>query len=351
VIPSAYVPRQYIARNHLRPRLGAIRILAVALILAGATLGATSAQPNESVRAELIRLQEQAGITLAAYDSENLDVTVFAGRSIVDIGSHFSKGARLGAISQDGAEVGGAFDRLSSMFGTSRLDGTDRRDYPTVFGPYRSCWNYDKSKIALSIKNSAGPFHSALRILDLASKATRDIDSSAFIYLTPQCWSPDGTRITYETQEPLHEKKDGSSEIVNPTVKIYDFGRSNFQALARGSDPSWSPDGKWVAFRDHDTYYSIAPSGDGRRVLFHKESTHSGLIWSPDSRIVAYLSRNGLFERPIIMDVGPVRLRVRRLSDNSEDWIAQLYDTNLLNFQWLENKDLITRAHDKLPPK
>jgi WD40-like Beta Propeller Repeat len=328
-----------------------IRILFFALIVAATTLSVTGAQPNESVRAELIRLQEQAGLTLAAYDSENLDVTVFADRSIVHTGSHFSKGARLGAISQDGTEVGGSFDRLSSMFGTSRLDDTDRLDFPTVFGPYSSCWNYDKSKIALSIKNSVGPFHSALRILDVASKTTRDIDSSAFIYLTPQCWSPDGTRITYETQEPLHRKKNGTGEIVNPTVKIYDFARSNSQALARGSDPSWSPDGKWIAFYDHNTYYSIAPSGDKRKVLFQKTDPYSGLIWSPDSRIVAYLSLNGLFERPIIMDVEPVRLRVRRLSDNSEDWLAQLFSTNLLSFQWLENKDLVARAQAKTPPK
>jgi WD40-like Beta Propeller Repeat len=322
-------------------------ILSLVLIAAGVI----GAQPNESVRGELIRLQEQNGLTLAGYNSENLNVALFAARSLSSTGDHFSKGARMGAISPDGTEVGGEFDSLSSMFGTSRLDGTDRRDYPAVFGPYRSCWNYDKSKIAMSIRDSAGPIHSALRILDVASKTTRDIDSSAFIYLTSQCWSPDGIRITYETQEPLHQKKDTTSEIVNPTVKIFDFEANKSRAFAAGSDPSWSPDGKWIAFRDHDTYYEIKPNGDDRKTLFHKQQAYSGLIWSPDSRIVAYLSLNGLFERPILMDVEPVRLRVRRLADNSEDWLAQLYSTNLLEFQWLENKDLVSRAKARTVPK
>jgi hypothetical protein len=42
--------------------------------------------------------------------------------------------------------------------------------------------------------------------------------------------------------------------------------------------------------------------------------------------------------------------RVGRLSDNSEDWLVQLYSTSIPEFQWLENKDLISRAHSKNTP-
>jgi hypothetical protein len=85
--------------------------------------------------------------------------------------------------------------------------------------------------------------------------------------------------------------------------------------------------------------------------IFHKSGADSGLAWSPDSRFVAYTSHNSAFERPFFMDVGPVRLRVRRLSDNSEDWVLQLSDSYLPDFQWIENEDLVTRGQAKTPPK
>jgi hypothetical protein len=74
-------------------------------------------------------------------------------------------------------------------------------------------------------------------------------------------------------------------------------------------------------------------------VLFKKMKALSGLWWSPDSRIVAYLSVNSTLERPVMSDVTPVRLRVVRLDDDSEDWIAQLSDAGLPNYQWVTNKN------------
>ncbi len=107
--------------------------------------------------------------------------------------------------------------------------------------------------------------------------------------------------------------------------------------LAKGRDATWSPDGNWIAFLDDDTYYAISPSGENGRELFKSRGALSGLWWSPDSRTVAYASRNRLFERPLIaVDVGWVRLRVRRLADNSEDWVAQLSDVHIPSYQWVE---------------
>lgn len=37
-----------------------------------------------------------------------------------------------------------------------------------------------------------------------------------------------------------------------------------------------------------------------------------------------------------MLDVGPVRLRGRRLDDNSEDWVAQLSDAHIPSYQWVE---------------
>ena len=311
-----------------------------AVLLAAVTLGAS---PRGSVRDELIRRQRVSGLTLAALYSGKLDIVMFSPRSLLETGYAF-RGIRGALISASGNEI---LLSDSNKFSTAQLDGGGLQRHVDRPGGYRICWSYDRSKILTSIEDSPDPFHSKLRLVDVPSQTARDIDSSAYVFLTPQCFSPDGKQATYETQDSMGRKKDGSGETVNPTVKIYDFEQSRGQELAKGSEPSWSPDGKQIAFRDHDTYYAIDPSGGAQRVLFHKSGADSGLAWSPDSRLVAYTSHNGALERPIILDVGPVRLRVRRLSDNSEDWVLQLTDAYLPQFQWIENKDLTARAQSK----
>jgi hypothetical protein len=349
VSPSSFEPRASRGvESYFTVRLVVLAMFL--LILTGAGVGVTTAQPKETIRAELIRLQEQTGLTLDAFYNDDLDVVVFASRLLSETGFRFAKGTRMSSISMDGTYVAGEFARLSWMFGTSRLDGTDRRDYPGVVEPYRSCWNRDRSQILLSIEDRTEPFHTVLKILDVNSKTTRTIDASAYVFVTQQCWSPDGKRFVYETQEARREKKNGSSEEVNASVKIYDLVQSKIQELAKGSDPTWSPVGDRIAFRVHDTFYAMSPTGDLPKVLFHRRDSDSGFIWSPDARFVAYTSHNGAFERPFFMDVGPVRLRIRRLSDNSEDWVLQLYDSYLPEFQWIEKKDLISRAHSKNAP-
>jgi dipeptidyl aminopeptidase/acylaminoacyl peptidase len=339
----------------IRPR----RLLAplfFAVILGGISSVSPGARPKESVRDELIRRQSGTGLTLAAYYLANLNVVLFSSRSLAETGEHVgdpqSKWVSDKAISPDGQEVAFRLDgfQAASTFAISRLDGSSRRDYSEIAMPSEMCWSYDRSKLLLSVRDSS-PDRTTLRLMDVTSKAIRDLDSGAYVYLTPQCWSPDGKYVAYETQDPIHRKKDGSGEIINPTVKLYDFDRNESRRLAKGSAPTWSPDGKHIAFLDHDSYFVIAPDGSARTTLFHEDAVHSGLIWSPDCQLVAFLSRNHLFEPPILLDVGPVRLRVRRLSDGSADWVAQLTDVYLPKFQWVETKDLISRAQSKRSPK
>jgi hypothetical protein len=160
--------------------------LAVALILAGATLGVTSAQPNESVRAELMRLQTRTGLTLAAFYSGDLQVVLFSSRYLAKTDNHFD-GLQSGLISSDGTETILLGNRSFTRLTTAKLDGSGIRQFPNASGGYRMCWNDDRSQILMSVEDKSEPFHTTLQILDVATKTTRDIDSSAFIFLTPQC--------------------------------------------------------------------------------------------------------------------------------------------------------------------
>jgi hypothetical protein len=96
-----------------------------------------------------------------------------------------------------------------------------------------------------------------------------------------------------------------SSFLVSPScyqtdaaVMVFNVKDDRSHALAQGAEPTWSPDGKWIAFRDGDTYYAIHPDGSGRKKLFHNYwgTAVSGLYWSPDSRIVAYVRELGFLQ-------------------------------------------------------
>ncbi len=288
-------------------------------------VSAAGAPPRESVRAELVRLQEQTGLTLASY-YRGLDLVSFKKRDMIQ-GKEVRLGYALsGAVSRDGNEIAvqllHLFEHRKATLGIIRPDGELVREYTQVATPLHMCWSYDNSNMVLTVMDKR---RSSLGILELASGAWAAQQSDVTARVTSQCWSPDDTQIVYDA-----DGKVRVSEI--------EKGKSNVRDLAEGKEPTWSPDGKWIAFLDDETYCAIRPDGTDRKRLFQKHHAASGLYWSPDSRIVAYTSQAGLSEGVITVDVETYRLRVRRLEDNSEDWVAD--GLPLANYQWVTNAEL-----------
>lgn len=290
---------------------------------------------KEGVRAELIRLQAQKGLTLAWF-YRGIHFVEFEGRTQLQTTESFVSGNGVelgGAVSRDGTEVafslGSVGGRIS--LGIAKSDGTNLREFPSVLAPTEMCWSYDESQLAISVQvpaTQSRPIHTNLIIFSVGSKETREIGTDAFV--TSQCWSPDGKQIVYEA---------------NHDVNVYDIGRKESRVLAKGKFATWSSDGQWLAFLDDKTYYAANLAGGESRILFREKGALSGLWWSPDSHIVAYLSRNREFEGPLkLTDVGLVRLRVKRLDDGAEDWVAQVSDAFMPSFQWVKNPDLLKLA-------
>jgi Tol biopolymer transport system component len=224
------------------------------------------------------------------------------------------------ASSRDGTEVAAKYrtrDNMRLRLGIVRSDGSDLREYQDV-RPQDICWSYDKPKLAMTVYKS--PPDTELEVMDLGTKAvTGEINPRA--KLTSQCWSPDDKRIVYQA---------------SGSVQVYELGqdKSSVRVLGNGEHPTWSPDGNWIAFLDHDTYYAIRPNGQDRKKLFHRGDVYTGLWWSPDSRIVGYVA----LARLALDDV--YQLRVRMLEDNSDDWVAEGQIAGD-NFQWVVNKQLV----------
>ena len=115
-------------------------------------------------------------------------------------------------------------------------------------------------------------------------------------------WSPDGKRIAFVSNRDGH--------FVNfPTFEIYvmDANGGNPQNLtnnlADDRDPSWSPDGKWIAFVSNreggmasfDIYVMDADGGNLQNLTNNPKGDRAP-SWSPDSdRIVFSSGRDGHF--------------------------------------------------------
>jgi Tol biopolymer transport system component len=305
------------------------------------------ASTRESVRAELIRLQKQSGLSLVSVEGGGrggeLYVVMFASRNLA--GKQFIRGenAGEGAVSSDGKAIafelrretertfstpsGKVFPQYRRYLGIIRQDGSALREYPDLDEPYGLCWSFDESALTLSVKNLNQGKQSdhSLQILNLDSGTTEEVDAGG--YVTTQCWSPDGKQIVYQ---------------VGQVMRVYDIQQKQSWALAVGTGPTWSPDGNWIAFLDGGEYYVIRPSGKERKLLFKMKDALTPLWWSPDSRFVAYIRRDRLFEGSWIPEEQG-RLRVRRLEDNTEDWAANLFVVHVPSFQWV--KGMESNAH------
>ena len=270
---------------------------------------------RQSVRAQLASLQQETGLALTVLYHGTLENVAFAKRSIEFEGKlPFPAGkAQDGIPSPDGSELAFAFDRssvLDATLGIVSRDGTHFREYSEILRPAGFCWSSDSAIIAVSsqIPNSqTRPPQRMLLILNLAANATRKVDLGGEV--TPQCWSPDRQKIVY-----------ASGSGYNASIRIYDLVQDKWKEVAHGYEPTWSPDGEWIAFRSSNSYYAVRPSGLDRRLLFKVKNPYMGLLWSPNSRIVAYqaFTTNRQPLDPSLL----TRIYVRRLDDNSQDWVA-----------------------------
>ena len=327
--------------------------MTLGLVICAITLAfPVEATAQESVRAELTRLQKQNGISLVSQRDNKVYTIDFAKRRLRESKLLPGSGtANSGYFSEDGTKIAVALCRdpgithptpyttecpRGVVLAIMQADGGDRHEYTDLANPdYMTCWSHDGSKIALVMQDRREGRYAPdqLQILDLATGATRVIvgGHGHESFVDPQCWSPDDKHVVYTSNNM------GGQGITS----IYDVDLNKSRDFSKGTRPTWSPDGNWIALMDCPPslwgckYYLVSPSGNERRLLFKSEAS-TALWWSPDSRFVAYVNGARFFERtPHQLLREMVRLRVRRLEDGSEDSFADFFDGDTMDFQWL----------------
>jgi dipeptidyl aminopeptidase/acylaminoacyl peptidase len=144
-----------------------------------------------------------------------------------------------------------------------------------------------------------------LFIVDVGSGVTRQLTTDTAGYFTPQ-WSPDGTRILAMSVEGRSLLGFGPEES---NLYVLDVASGRSTRITSGPTqktlPRWSPDGKWIAFlgghafsRAGQGVYVVASDGSGTAEWLTRgvDRQVSLFQWSPDSRGVVVVSREGLWE-------------------------------------------------------
>ena len=298
----------------------------ILLIIVFGSFSYLRAWQRRSVRTELAQLQGRIGLSLVTVQNRSILAAVFSRREVVKVRD--LRGG-IGAMSPDGSEAAFVSDWLPFDLVISRTDGSNFREYRNVRMPANNCicWSYDKSKLVIGSMNT-GSLSAPLQLLDVRSGLAQEITKIGRV--TSQCWSPDNKRFVYESDERLRvysTEEERSHDL--PTV---------------GTQATWSPDGKRIAFLDKDTYYAVDSAGTNeKRVLFKKWHAESGLWWSPDSCFVAYVSQAAWFEGGLFVpDAETYVLRVRRLQDNSESRIVGPGGGE--SYEWVANKGLLINS-------
>ncbi|MCD6291570.1 MAG: PD40 domain-containing protein [Anaerolineae bacterium] len=210
-------------------------------------------------------------------------------------------------------------------------DGTDQRQLTDAHGrDIEPAWSPDGRKIAFASARD-DPENLQLYIMNADGSDQHPLLPFEASDNWSPAWSPDGQKIAYQSN------RDHSFEIY--VVNADGTGRTRLTGTGAQADgqpspnnsmPSWSPDGKRIAFvsdRDgnHEIYVMNADGSDQRRLTNHPADDVRPR-WSPDGQYILFESdrhgRRGLYVIPAPgANPQPTR-EAKLLTDARGDYVA-----------------------------
>src|SRR6202012_1163203 len=113
------------------------------------------------------------------------------------------------------------------------------------------------------------------------------------------------------------------------SIYVYDLRSSDSKKIARGYNPTWSPNGRWVSFRSSNGAGALlrrsGPVDTRLAGLFSSIKLLGQVIWSPDSRYILVAEPSGPIENILAgqSPLGPTgKMVVYRLADGAHSVIS-----------------------------
>lgn len=157
--------------------------------------------------------------------------------------------------------------------------------------------------------------------------------------VTSISFSPDGTHFAYDYENKIY---------------VYDTAGGTSRTVAAGASPTWSPNGKWIAFRSEDrearTINGVTFEEEtivGRRKMMHS------VLWSPDSRYVAIVEPLGPISNLLHGrdPFTPAQMVVERIDDHATAIVHRFQSegTDPSGFYWIPDYRAFMRVASNFP--
>jgi len=208
-------------------------------------------------------------------------------------------------------------------------------------------WSPDGKKIAF-VGSGRIPPDSRFYLVDMQGKI-RTLAYLSLMHVDNLEWAPDG-RIVFEAT--VYQKIDGNTTglsgmrigntfyaIVGSDIYIMNADGTNItKIIEKGSNPTWSPDGKYILFiSEHEDEYGtvyIMNTNDGNMIKSPVQGNYP--VWSPDGKKIAFVRSIPETEKIRVPQIFVINIDGSNLTMlthfRSEDFVSGEYSIGELSY-------------------